>query len=45
MANDAAFNPIIEIDPEVGVQLRHFLTRIAAMYQDNPCMFYLKATK
>jgi hypothetical protein len=45
MANDAAFNPIIEIDPEVGVQLRHFLTRIAAMYQDNPCTFYLKAIK
>lgn len=43
MAENEVYNPIIEIDPEIGVQLRHYLTRIAAMYQDNPCeCFQLK---
>ena len=36
MKNDT-FNPIVDIDPEVGKQLRHYLTRVAAMYQENPC--------
>jgi hypothetical protein len=38
MADSEVYNPVIDIDPEIGVQLRHYLTRIAAMYQDNPCM-------
>ena len=33
------FNPIVDIDPQVGEQLRHYLARVAAMYQDNPCTF------
>jgi hypothetical protein len=33
------FNPIVDVDPEVGEQLRHYLARIAAMYPENPCTF------
>ena len=38
LRNDT-FNAIIDIDPAVGEQLRHFLARIAAMYPENPCTF------
>lgn len=33
------FNPIVDIDPAVGEQLRHYLARVAAMYPENPCTF------
>ena len=36
-SNIEAFNPIVDIDPAVGEQLRHYLARVAAMYQENPC--------
>jgi hypothetical protein len=42
ISNDSktdTFNPIVDVDPEVGEQLRHYLARIAAMYPENPCTF------
>jgi hypothetical protein len=37
-ANDAC-NTDIEIDPLVGEQLRHYLSKISLLYPENPCKF------
>ena len=33
------FNPIADLDPVIGEQLRHYLARIAALYPENPCTY------
>ena len=38
-AKNDTFNPIVDVDPEVGEQLRHYLARVAAMYPENPCTY------
>jgi hypothetical protein len=35
-----AINAEVEIDPAVGEQLRHYLSKISLMYPENPCKFF-----